>query len=144
VETLSRLIKKSKFTEKLYLLLAHKSFDFRAVVILLENLSHDFYYTTVESKLFDCPFQVAAPLSGSRSCSVSLKSQLCECLAAKKGPLFWRFAQKLIFRAIYNGHETNRLSYFYPPLSLSFSLSAFLLVGHRDCRIVEGVRPFRR
>lgn len=44
--------------------------------------------------MFDCPFRVAAPLSGDRSCPVPLKSQLCECLAAKKGATFLAFRSK--------------------------------------------------
>lgn len=74
---------------------SRKLFGFRAVNVSLENLSRDFYCrTTVESKLFDCPFRVAAPLSGDRSCPVPLKSQLCECLAAKKGATFLAFRSK--------------------------------------------------
>jgi len=111
------------------LLLPRKVQRSGAVAISLENLLRDFYCrTTAESKLFDCPFRVAAPLSAGRSCSVPLKSQLCECLAAKRGPLFWRFAQKLILRAVDNGRETNRLGYFYPVRSPSSAVSPLLLV----------------
>lgn len=76
------------------MLLPRKLLNFRAVrVALLENLLRDFYcHTTVEAKLFDCAFRVAAPLSGDRSCPVALKSQLC--LAAKKGATFLAFRSK--------------------------------------------------
>lgn len=61
---------------------------------MLENLLRDFYRCTTASKLFDCAFRVAAPLSGSRSCPVPLKSQLCERLAAKKEATFLAFRSK--------------------------------------------------
>lgn len=96
--------------------------------------------------MFDCPFRVAAPLSNSRSCPVALKSQLCECLATKKGATFLAFRSKTDPS---NGLQWTRneslVGYFYPPPLLSCSL--FLLAcifSFRDCHIVEGVRSFRR
>lgn len=61
----------------------------------------------------------------------------------KGGPLFWRFAQKLILQTVYNGRETNRLGYFYLEfLSLPSSLCRFF--SPRDCRIVERREALRK
>jgi len=89
----------------------------------------------VESKLFDCPFRVAAPLLGGCSWSVPLKSQLCECLAAKKGTTFLPFRSKTDPSSDlqWMRNESFELllsaSLFLPLLSLSFSFSFLLYIS---------------
>lgn len=124
----------------------------------VENLSHDFYgRASAGSKLFDCPSRVAAALSPGRSCPVPLKSQLCEARqAAKKkgatGPFSSVSVKNWSFNWLTMGAERidSGFTFIRPSSSsslsssssFSFSLSLFDFSAGRDCRIVEGVRPF--
>ena len=123
------------------------------------------------SKLFDCPSRVAAALSPGRSCPVPLKSQLCEARHAAKtveaegerGPTAtfsrvsvknWSFKRLTMgaeridrgFTFISNLPPPSR-PFFVPPSEVSPPPPLFLFFSRfsaaRDCRIVEGVRPFQ-